>query len=172
MSMHYTHKSLIDNEQIIYTTRPHWVVFLPAFSILTLALLILQFGSDLIVLNLRIYDFTLYEIFSIFAAFYGFYHFLKAYIAYRSAEYSVTNKRVLMKTGWIERNMLEMFLDKVEAVHIDQSIPGRIFNYGSVTIIGTGGSKDPFFHVPRPLHFRRIVQQEIDYAEERFRPAH
>jgi uncharacterized membrane protein YdbT with pleckstrin-like domain len=170
--MRYIHKTLIENEQIIYMTRPHWIIFAVPIAALLLAFCIFLFGNQLIVLNIKIYKLTLFEILAIFAALYGLYHFLKIYIFYRSAEYGITNKRVLMKTGWIEREALEIFLDKIEGVHIDQTVPGRILGYGSVMIIGTGGSKDPFNMVPRPLHFRKLVQQEMDYAEERFRPAH
>ena len=37
-------------------------------------------------------------------------------------EFVITNKRVIIKTGLIKRDTLEMNLSKIESVHIDQSI--------------------------------------------------
>lgn len=165
--MSYIKKTLLDNEQIVYACRPHWIVFVPSGFILLIAILLYGFGPYLAVLNISIFAFTLYEILAIAVGAFGLFHFLKAYIVYRCSEYGITNKRILMKTGWFERNSLELFLDKIEAVHIDQTITGRLLGYGSVIIIGTGGSRDPFVNVPKPLHFRHIIQQEIDYVEER-----
>jgi uncharacterized membrane protein YdbT with pleckstrin-like domain len=170
--MRYMHKTLLENEQIIYMTRPHWIVFTPSILTFVIALLVFGFGPAIPGFNLRIYNLTVYEAFALLLGAYALLHFIKTFITYHSSEYGITNKRVIMKTGWIQRNALEIFLDKVEGVHVDQTIPGRILKYGSVMIIGTGGSKDPFVNVPRPLHFRKLVQQEMDYAEERFRPAH
>ena len=166
--MRYIHSTLIDNEQIIFMTRPHWIVFTPSVLILILAIFLYSYGPSLAIFNLSISSFTLYEIASIFVALVGLIGFIKAYIFHRTSEYGITNKRILMKMGWIERNSLEIFLEKIEAVHIDQTIPGRLLGYGSVIIIGTGGSKDPFINVPKPLHFRKIIQQEIDYALEHY----
>lgn len=163
--MRYLHKTLLDDEQVIYTTRPHWIVFLPSLTLLAIALSFWIGGPFLFVLNAHLRGFALYEVFAALFGIYGGYQFMKQYITHHWSEYGVTNKRVLMKTGWMERNSLEMFLDKIETVHVDQTIMGRILGFGSITIIGTGGSKDPFLNVPRPLHFRKMIQQEIDYAE-------
>ena len=52
-------------------------------------------------------------------------------------EIAVTNRRVIYKKGLIRRQTNEMNMDKVESVKIDQSILGRMLDYGSVTILGT-----------------------------------
>ena len=67
-----------------------------------------------------------------------------------------------MKVGFIRRNSLEIFLHKIESVYVEQSLFGRIFNYGVIVIAGTGGSKDPFPFIPNPLLFRRKVQEQIE----------
>jgi hypothetical protein len=50
-----------------------------------------------------------------------------------------------------------MNMDKVESVDVDQSILGRIFNYGDVTVRGTGASIEPLRMIGDPLHFRSRV---------------
>ena len=167
--MRYIHKTLLDNEQIIYVTNPHWIVYLPSMATLVVAFAFLIFGHVIPVLNFYIYSIAVYQIFAILFGVIGLYTLLKAYIFHRTSEYGITNKRILMKMGWLERNSLELFLDKIEAVHVDQTIPGRLLGYGSIIVIGTGGSRDPFINVPRPLHFRKVVQQEIDHHDEHMR---
>ena len=73
----------------------------------------------------------------------------------------------MIKVGWIKRSSLELLLDKVEGVLVDQSIPGRIFNYGIITIIGTGGTKDSFPYIPNPLLFRKNVEEAVEEFEKR-----
>jgi len=48
-------------------------------------------------------------------------------------------------------------MDKIESVDVDQSIMGRAFNYGDVTIRGTGQTFEPFRQIDRPIDFRNEV---------------
>jgi uncharacterized membrane protein YdbT with pleckstrin-like domain len=83
------------------------------------------------------------------------------FIAYKSSEFAVTNKRVLIKVGFIRRHSLELLLQKVEGIGVDQGIVGRIFGYGTIIVTGTGGTKEPFKNIENPLEFRKQVQQSI-----------
>lgn len=75
------------------------------------------------------------------------------------SEFVITNRRIIIKTGFIARSTFEMNLSKIESVNVDQSVPGRIFNYGSITIIGTGGTKETFHNIAQPLKFRKAFQE-------------
>jgi uncharacterized membrane protein YdbT with pleckstrin-like domain len=90
---------------------------------------------------------------------------LPAFIHYISCEYAVTNKRVIIKTGFIYRQTMETLLQKIEAINVDQSIIGRLFNYGTIIITGTGGTKEAFESITDPLTFRRVVQEQTDAKE-------
>src|SRR5206468_8290780 len=92
---------------------------------------------------------------------YGF-----AFVIYRTSEFAVTNKRVMIKVGWIRHRTMETMLSKVEAIGVEQSIMGRMLNFGSITVTGTGGTKEPFRKIARPLEFRRQVQAAIAAVEE------
>ncbi|MEI6679093.1 MAG: PH domain-containing protein [Mariniphaga sp.] len=74
-------------------------------------------------------------------------------------EFAVTNRRVIVKTGLISRRTLEMNLSKIESVNVDQSIFGRILGYGTITIIGTGGTRESFPDISDPLKFRKKFQE-------------
>ena len=75
-----------------------------------------------------------------------------------SSEFAITNKRVIIKIGLISRHTLEMNLSKVESINVDQSITGRILGYGSITVIGTGGTTELFHNIANPMEFRRQFQ--------------
>ena len=68
-------------------------------------------------------------------------------------------KRQIIKVGFISRRTLEMNLNKIESVNVDQSFWGRIFGYGTIVVIGTGGTKEPFAGISNPMAFRRKFQE-------------
>lgn len=76
-----------------------------------------------------------------------------------SDEFVITNWRVVVKTGLISRKTLEMNISKIESVNVDQSILGRILGYGTIKIIGTGGTNESFAKIKRPLEFRKKFQE-------------
>lgn len=83
----------------------------------------------------------------------------------KCSEFVVTSRRVIMKTGIISRNVFEMRLQKIESVDLAQSIPGRVFGYGTVTVHGTGDTARTFSMIADPVRFRH----EIDLACEESR---
>jgi uncharacterized membrane protein YdbT with pleckstrin-like domain len=86
------------------------------------------------------------------------------FLQLKSSEYAVTNRRVLVKQGVIVRKSMELLLGKVEGISVDQNIAGRIFGYGSVTVNGTGGGRDPFKGVDKPFELRKAVQHQLEVA--------
>lgn len=75
------------------------------------------------------------------------------------SEFVITNRRIIIKTGFIARSTFEMNLSKIESVNVDQSVMGRLLNYGSITIIGTGGTRETFRNISKPLSFRKAFQE-------------
>ena len=150
-------------------TRPHWIVFGWAIVVFIIAFWYWGREESLLTFNFMVplinIPFTLAVRYALFLI--GLYQLLMAYIMYFFSEYAVTNERVIMKEGMIYRKSLEIFWDKIEAIHVDQGIIGRLFNYGTITIVGTGGSHDVFSYIPKPLEFRERVQNQIDFNEKR-----
>ena len=85
--------------------------------------------------------------------------FVAPIIALLTSEFAITNKRIIIKVGFISRRTLEMNLQKVESIVVDQSILGRVLGYGTIMVIGTGGTKEPFHNIVSPLEFRKQYQQ-------------
>jgi membrane protein YdbS with pleckstrin-like domain len=84
---------------------------------------------------------------------------LAAYVNWRSSELLVTNRRVLIKIGFLRRRTLEMFVSKIESVSVTQGIFGRVLGFGTVGVRGTGGSSELFNMITRPVEFRNHVQR-------------
>jgi uncharacterized membrane protein YdbT with pleckstrin-like domain len=85
--------------------------------------------------------------------------FLWPLIASKTSEFAITNKRLIIKTGLLSRKTVEMNLSKIESVNVDQGIFGRLLGYGTLRIVGTGGTKEIFAQINNPLEFRKQFQQ-------------
>ena len=72
-------------------------------------------------------------------------------------EIAVSNRRVIYKKGLIQRETNEMNMDKVESVQIDQSIFGRMLDYGNVTILGTGEGFKTLRTIASPIELRNSI---------------
>ncbi len=91
------------------------------------------------------------------SAIFALYKTVTAWFHRWTTETDVTNLRVVHKTGFIKRQTFEMSLDKVESVDVNQSILGRILNYGDVTILGVGEGNKTIETIASPLEFRNHI---------------
>lgn len=75
---------------------------------------------------------------------------------------ALTDKRVIGETGFFNHKHLALEYAQVELVRMQQGVLGKLFNYGSVTIIGKDGGKVKFPGIAWPLD----VQMQIEEANE------
>jgi uncharacterized membrane protein YdbT with pleckstrin-like domain len=151
--MRYIEQNLMQGEQIRYHTKLHWIVFaVPIFIIIFGLFFFLLSRSDAL---------AGFMIFGSLFILVGILLGVSRFIDYKSSEFAITNKRVLIKVGFIRRHSLELLLQKVEGIGVDQGIIGRIFGYGTIIVTGTGGTKEPFKNIENPLEFRKQVQQSL-----------
>ena len=144
--MGYIESNLLPDEQIVYRARLHWIIFFKSFFV---AFFLIVIGAYLL---------TVEPISGGVAILLGMLILVPPFVRYKTSEFGVTTKRVVFKVGLVRRRTLELLLRHVEAILIDQSVAGRIFNYGSVTITGTGGVREVFHNVSSPLELRRRIQ--------------
>lgn len=77
-------------------------------------------------------------------------------------EFVITNRRIIIKRGWLTLYTLEISLQNIETVNVYQSIFGRLWNYGSIIVVGTGGTKEKFHYIKRPIEFRKaFLENEL-----------
>jgi uncharacterized membrane protein YdbT with pleckstrin-like domain len=84
---------------------------------------------------------------------------LFGYLRRKATEIAVTNKRIVIKTGLLNRRTFELLLSKVESIGVEEGLLGRTLGYGLAVVRGTGGTPEPFKNVVFPQELRRQVQQ-------------
>jgi len=150
----YIDDILQPGEKVLYSTNSHWIFFLPAILLWILAAVffvlsgMVPAGSPLIVACWALAGIV---------ALIALYKTVTAWFHRWTTETDVTNLRVVHKTGFISRNTFEMSLDKVESVDVAQSIVGRIFDFGDITIKGVGEGKEIIKTIASPLAFRNSI---------------
>jgi uncharacterized membrane protein YdbT with pleckstrin-like domain len=155
--MGYVENNLLNDEKIVFKTKKHWIIFLwPALFLIV--------GIKIILLEKTLTPTaTASNPSSSIGGFFmliGILWFVLALIDFLNNEYAVTDKRIIIKVGMIKRTTLEMNKEKVESILVDQSILGRMFNYGTLIVSGTGSTKQPFKHISDPIQFKKIVQEK------------
>ena len=85
-----------------------------------------------------------------------------AYVRYNSTELAVTTKRVIVKHGFIRRQTVEINLNKVESIQVEQGLLGRVFNFGTLIVAGTGSSHAPLDGIAEPMGFRKAFIEAQD----------
>lgn len=149
----YIDEILQPGEKVLYSTNAHWIFFLPAMAGWAVAIVFLVL-SRMIVTEMPV---LLCLTMAALAAIFALYKTLTAWFHRWTTETDVTNLRVIHKTGFIKRRSFEMSLDKIESVDVEQSILGRILNYGDVTVLGVGEGKEPISTIASPLAFRNAI---------------
>jgi uncharacterized membrane protein YdbT with pleckstrin-like domain len=147
--MSYVDTNLLKDEIVIYRTLLHWKVFIipVVFAVIVLAIFVLVAAK------------AGYEHLELLMLIPAVLFILNAYITRRSSEFAVTNRRVIMKAGVIQTRSLEILLNKVEALAVNQTLLGKMLNYGDIIITGSGGTKELYGGIQDPLAFRRAVQE-------------
>ncbi|RDH40297.1 MAG: PH domain-containing protein [Candidatus Aquirickettsiella gammari] len=145
--MNYIDKILLSDEKLIYRSHPHWIIFFRPVISLLLAICAFYWGLILMA--------DLAGLITLLSC-------LSALMVYYTSEFGITNQRVIIKLGFIRRYSFENALNRIEAVEVEQSILGRLLDYGTIRIRGVGGSAELFPAVPNPLLFRHKVQTQIE----------
>ncbi len=131
---------------VIYQAKLHWILFVwPVILII--------FGTY-ISLKLDI----LYKAGMALVAFAIFWEVV-VLLTYQCSYLIIKKKQVILCTGIFVRQTLDISINKIESVDIRQSILGSIFQYGSLVITGTGGTKQYINYLDKPLTCRRYIEQ-------------
>jgi uncharacterized membrane protein YdbT with pleckstrin-like domain len=149
----YIDDILQPDEKVLYSTNAHWMFYLPAIAAWTVAIVFLVLSRMVTADALMLLCLALAAVAGLAALYWS----ATAWFHRWTTETDVTNMRVVHKTGFIKRRTFEMSLDKVESVDVNQSILGRILNYGDVTIQGVGEGTQTISTISRPLAFRTAI---------------
>jgi uncharacterized membrane protein YdbT with pleckstrin-like domain len=135
--------------------RLHWIVYRRAIGALILAVVLLAVatGAPGLARNTAGTINIIVLVVLVLAVCLAF----KAWFDQWITEIAVTNRRVIYKRGFIKRYTAEMNMDKVESVIVTQSILGRMLNYGTIHVRGTGEGIEHLHDVWAPLSLRNCI---------------
>jgi uncharacterized membrane protein YdbT with pleckstrin-like domain len=88
-----------------------------------------------------------------------------------TTELAVTDRKVIGKWGLVRRNTIEQRLDKVDATIVQQSIFGRMLDFGNITVKGSGTTSTPIKMISHPIEFKKAVDVATSEFENRGRPS-
>jgi uncharacterized membrane protein YdbT with pleckstrin-like domain len=164
VAVSYVSDHLLPGERVVYRARLHWIAFRWSIFLLILAVVVAVAGQLVSASDLgdtwKLWVPALLAGLALVSA-------LGPWIKVASSEFAVTDKRVLVKIGLLQRDSLETLLSKVEAIGVDQTLLGRMLGFGTITIVGTGGTREAFERIAAPMEFRRQVQAQIVANEDR-----
>jgi membrane protein YdbS with pleckstrin-like domain len=155
----YTTATLQADERALHKTTLHWMVLIVPMFVALFALLVIGPVGMIAAWKGQAWIWLLLAIPVAIVA--------SAVLGVKTSELVITDRRVLIKVGFIRRQTFEMFISKIESVAVTQGMLGRFFNYGTVEIRGTGGSSESFATIAAPLQFRDAIQLVQSRSERR-----
>lgn len=148
--MGYIEKNLMEGEQIVYEARQHWIIYWRPFLLLLVAIALFAIPSQYMELTIQmVASATLLVVAAIWAV-----------NIYGGRKYILTTSRLILKRGIIRRESTDLILRRCEGVSIRQSITGRIFRYGTVSV-STGEVVNEFRLIEDPVRFSTQINQQI-----------
>ena len=149
----YIDDILQPGEKVLYSTNAHWIFYWPAIAAWIVAAVLLALSRTTNTDGIVLLCLSAAAVVALVALCWTF----TAWFHRWTTETDVTNLRVVHKTGFIKRRTFEMSLDKVESVDVNQSILGRLLNYGDVTIKGVDEGRETIRTIASPLAFRNFI---------------
>lgn len=155
------------NEQIIYQSKPHWI-FLAKPAALTLVGFFCTACTALTALaepppgQAPPPEGMLYTMGTCSACIFvaAFLVVLVRFTHYESAEFTLTNRRVILEHLQSRQHSLEIFLRQIDSVAVETSALGDLLGYGDVVIMA-GAARQPLRRFANPQQIRHLIQEQI-----------
>lgn len=176
----YISSALIPGETILYQATTHWFFYLDVGAILLVLLssyLLISnpefMREDLPTISLGLPSFlskkeieiSVWHLGLVILLWIGLMILWEVFVIKQTTELAITSRRIIAKFGLLNRTMIELKLRRFESITIDQSLLGRILNYGTITITGMGGVKTIVPCIVAPLKFKKVLWQVLEYVE-------
>jgi uncharacterized membrane protein YdbT with pleckstrin-like domain len=157
--MKYIDKVLGRNEEIVHESGLHWIIFVVPCIALLIGLLALRsvdwHGAD----NSPAPIFIAFVFIGV-----GLPMLVRSLVDFWTTEIAVTTHRVVFKRGLIARDTIELSLNRIEGLDVKQSVTGRILNFGTVLIRGTGLGLQPMKDIASPIALRNAAFGDFESA--------
>ncbi|MBA2653306.1 MAG: PH domain-containing protein [Tatlockia sp.] len=136
---------MVDSD-IIYKAKLNWIIFLWP----------VVFGCIAMVLGIYFQQFK--EIALLFVVF-ALIWIAMTWVTYHFSSLTIKKNQVILRTGMLVRQTIDMPITKIETIDIRQSVFGSIFKFGNLIITGTGGTRHMIGFLDQPLTCRRYIEQ-------------
>lgn len=150
---------LVADEKVILKAELHNAIYWKSVAIVILAIVVYLFAPPLGTL----------------LAVVGIIMFLLAMMTQHFLLLAVTNKRVLARYGLLQMDVIDIRLSKVESIDLERMLPGHIFGYASVVVMGTGQRVIRVPYISNADAFRQYYNEMVladegnEQAEEEIR---
>jgi uncharacterized membrane protein YdbT with pleckstrin-like domain len=151
--MSYIEQVMQPDERVLEIGRIHPLIYLKPICAILVAFALFIAGSFLTRTDARLACESSAAIILVI----GLVLFIAAYVRRRFTEIAVTNKRIVYKVGVVRRHTMEMNMNRVESVVVDQTIAGRIFDYGTIHIRGVGEGLENLKNIGHPVAIRNAI---------------
>lgn len=96
---------------------------------------------------------------------------LPIWLDFRSSEFVVTERRLIVKRGWLTTRTNEALLTKLGTIGVEQGLLGRALGFGNVCVKGPGGAQEILESISDPIRFSREIQGQMVRLEQKPAPA-
>jgi len=148
--MSYVQRVLQPSEQVRHISSIHWIVYWPGVAAALLAAVAYWLSETRLLPG--VWRYTAYAL-----ALVAVVLLIQQWLQWWVTEIAVTNRRIIYKKGLVRRQTNEMNMDKIESVQIDQSILGRMLDYGDVKLLGTGEGFETLRTIANPIELRNSI---------------
>jgi uncharacterized membrane protein YdbT with pleckstrin-like domain len=152
---HYLESLLSEQEKILHISRQHWFVLASSIFfeiaailvILTVAVIVALIPVPVAPLVIVVVGFILILI--------PIATMTRDILIWTNRQYLITNRRVIQISGIINKDVTDSSLEKVNDIHLVQSVFGRIFNYGDLEILTASElGANSFRRIDHPVNFK------------------
>ena len=147
----YVDSILMKNEEIIVSCNVHWGIYWKSAAIFVIALLVGLLIAPELGLILLV------------ASLIGFIH---SYLQSRVLLLVLTNKRILMRYGILQMDVVDMRFKNIESVELERMLPGFLLGYSNVIVMGIGSRTVCIPYLTDGVTFRRAFNELILGTEE------
>lgn len=160
--MGYLERLLGENEAVVFKTRQHWMVILGSVLVNGLAMLLIIAGALAFVSATGGLSSLALLLIIPFGG-----KLILDIANWWNEVYVVTNRRVIQLEGIFNKHSIDSSLEKVNDVVLDQSVLGRLLDYGTVEILtASEAGRNTFYRVARPVLFKTTMLNQKAKMEQ------
>jgi uncharacterized membrane protein YdbT with pleckstrin-like domain len=148
----YVNSVLQPGESVRAIGKMHWIVYTRGMALLVAGIAVLIYAQTMTTQAARLVGYAGYAVIALAAL-----ALLQAWFVRWITELAITSNRVIYKRGFLLRYTAEMNMDKVETVNVEQSLLGRLFDYGSIRVLGTGQGIENLDNIASPIRLRNAI---------------